>query len=745
MAFRLARQSCLAVSATLVALALAGCGGAVQAGPRVAHEGAAPPPSVAVSDDAFPEAVRALFVSQPGSAEHEARLQGVEARQMERALERFKNKEPTRGLAAVEGGLTLVHSGELTPSLLGPNAPEALRGAARELGNRGDEGRAQAIFEIWSRVAGPNDKAEIQSHLDALALWMKDAVGRGTPMQTGGALENAAVARALLEPSEQARQAARDRASEWIDRAFALRAQSDKRRAPAHPLEVQEALRALQTGAVVLAAIYLRDLDAKGAIQAIEKAQAQDLAPDGLLDALKTAASRPSAESWLALVHLMRPHRDAQGEETGDDEDVVRAAVFAMAVEVYRYDATEIDAAAVLALGLGELGMSDVSPLLLVDAVKAHPEAPNVAGALQITRRSMQDATRAGDAAGARRAFKAAAPLLELASDKSMAGKVEPSAASLRAFMGEIELREGRLDVARSLFQDSLRDEKSGAVLLELARIDRHARRAKEAFDELREALAADDAGSDVALRGEILLETSDLARQQGDANAARTPLTDALKALSRARNAPDPDDRARVERTLSRVLDRFGAAQPAQRALDRAFDAAPRNKAQAAATVGQIVARAFVSGDVQAARSGLSRGLSADLENTDLVYYALWVRLLERQRHVATDGMADRIFTRALDDAGWIGKLAAFGAGLLKSDALVAAAKSPAETTEALFYAAMDRRAAGDMQGANAGLAQVLSAGGIDLLEVAIARDLLDGPRATVGGPVPPEANQTP
>ncbi|MGO9714021.1 MAG: tetratricopeptide repeat protein [Polyangiaceae bacterium] len=747
MASRLARTPRIASFASQAALLslLAGCGGAVQhPSARVAHEGNAPPASLAVSDDAFPEAVRALLASSPGSSERQARLAGVEARQMQRAVDRFKNKEPLRGLAAVVGGLELIHKGELNPSILGPSAAEALRGAARELSARGDEGRAQAVFEIWSRIASPADKAEIQTHLDALALWMKDAVGRGGPMQSGGALENAAVARRLLEPSDQALQEATDRASDWIDRAFALRAASDKsHKAPPSREDVGEALRALQTGAIVLAAIYLRDVDAKGALAAIDKAQAQDLAPDGLLEALKVAAARPSADSWLAVLRAMRPHRDAQGEENGDDEEIVRAATFATAIEAYRLDPTEIDSAAAVALALGEFGMAEASPLVLVDAVKAHPEPRNVSGALQITKRAMQDSVQAGEPDAARRTFHAAQPLLDLAADKALAGKIQPTGAQLRAAMGDIEVREGRLDAARALLEESVKEEKSGGVLLEIARIDRHDKRTQQAFDELREALAADDTANDVALRGEILLETSDLARQQGDARAARTPLTDALKELSKARNVSDPDDRARVERTLSRVLDRFGAAQPAQRALDRAFDAAPRNKAQAAATVGQIVARAFVSGDLAAARDGLQRGLTADLGSDDLVYYALWVRLLERQRHAPTDGTADRIFSRALDDAGWIGRLASFGAGQTKADALIASAKSPAEKTEALFYAAMDRRASGDAQGANTGLQQVLDAGGIDLMEVAIARDLLDGPRATVGGPVPAEAAQ--
>src|SRR5439155_17915618 len=158
-----------------------------------------------------------------------------------------------------------------------------------------------------------------------------------------------------------------------------------------------------------------------------------------------------------------------------------------------------------------------------------------------------------------------------------------------------------------------------------------------------------------------------------------------------------------------------------------------------AAATVGLLVGRAFVRGDLKAAREGLARGIAADLEAEDLVYYALWVRLLERQLRQPTDGVADRVFGSVLDDGRWVGRLAAFGAGLVKAPALLASAKTPAQKTEALFYGAMDRRAAGDAKGAEEDLKRVIGANGIDLMEVAIARDLLSGKNAQIGGPLPP------
>src|SRR5262249_21815955 len=284
-----------------------------------------------------------------------------------------------------------------------------------------------------------------------------------------------------------------------------------------------------------------------------------------------------------------------------------------------------------------------------------------------IAMHAMGGEVEAEDADAARRAFKSALPILKVADDKGLAPKLNPTAARVRAMMGEIELREGRLDEARTLLTQSAAAEKSGSVFLSLARIEWHDGKAPQALERLRDALGADDTMKDAALRGEVLLMTSDIAREQGDMNGARTPLTEALRELAKARNTKDREDRARVERLLSRVLDRFGQPVPAQRALERALEAAPRDKRQAAATVGQLVGRAFVKGDLKAAREGLQRGLAAELDNDDLVYYALWVRLLERQLKVPTDGVAERVFASAVDSGRWTGKIAQFGAGQIK------------------------------------------------------------------------------
>jgi tetratricopeptide (TPR) repeat protein len=306
--------------------------------------------------------------------------------------------------------------------------------------------------------------------------------------------------------------------------------------------------------------------------------------------------------------------------------------------------------------------------------------------------------------------------------------------------MGEIEIGEGHLDAARALLKASVAEEKSGQVLLTLAKIDWHDKQVAAAQEGLRQALQAPDVARNHALRAEVLVTASDIAREQGDTNAARTALVDALRDLTQAR-AGQGDDRMRaaIERALAKVLDRFGASQPASRALERAYDAAPRDKQQVAQTVFQIVGRAFVHGDLAAARDGLARGIAAELETDDLVYFALWVRLLERQQHSAEPSAAiDHIFASAQDDPRWVGRLAQFGLGKLKAADLAAAAKTPSQQVEALFYTTMDKRASGDTSGVDDALKQVVGGTGVGLEEVSIARDLLNA--SHYAGPLPPD-----
>jgi cellulose synthase operon protein C len=694
---------------------------------------------VAVSEDAFPVAVRDLLASEPGSRERQMRLAGVIARQMARVSARFKAKNRDQAVASFAGAMYLVRAGELTTEMLGPNGYDALKSASEEFAKRGDEGRARAAYEMLLRVAPGPEKADIKAHLDAINAWTKDVGGDG-PMRVAGALESAAVTRLLLEPSVEARDDAVAKTFDFIDKAIAFK-QARRARAQVSREEGLEAVRALETGTTVLAAIHVRNADAHAALTVLEKANQKDpqLTRPELMGALKAVIERPDSDRWLDLARVIRPpqQKGRDGDEDyGRDADLLRVAAFVSACEAFRLDSTSPEPAAFVAATLVDLGMGDASPAILSDAAKTHKDPRIIGLGLAVAMQAMGRALDMEEPDTARRAFKTSEALLAAAD--ALKGRVQPSPARAYALMGEIEIREGRLDAAKQLLTASNERERIGAVQLNLARLDWHEGKSKDALERLRVALGTEDVVKDPALRAEVLLVTSDITREQGDENGARKPLADALKDLAKARSTSEAEDRARVERLISRVLDRFGAAKSAEKALERALEAAPRDKRQSAATIGQIIGRAFVRGDLAAAREGLSRGVAAELGRDDLVYEALWVRLLERQQRKTDDPSAERILLQSADDPRWIGKIAAFGAGKIKAVDLVAAAKTPTQKTEALFYAAIDRKASGDAKGADEGLRQVLSSPGLDLVEWSLAREIISGARAQLGGPVP-------
>lgn len=706
-----------------------GCGGPPPKVPRVLHARA---PRGDVPDDQLRLAVRELLAAEPGSADRRAILQGVLARQFARAATRFAAGRPERGLVSVQGALALVHAHELTA--LGTGARAALAPAAMQWASGGDDGRARAAYELLAGVGSGAERADAKEHLTAIAAWSKAAPPK-KPMLAVAAAARAALGRRVLEPTDEALADASLAVLEWIHAALEIRTSFRSHTGTLTQEEAYEARRALEAGGLTLVLLYLRDADAAGAVAALGRGQARALVRDETVKALEAVVDRPTADRWTDLLRSLAPGEAGADDEIPVDRDLLRTTAFTVACEAYRLDPTQVEPAIVVADGFQAFGMAEVAPVILADLVRAHPDARIVSAATSVTLRAMAAEAEAQEPDAARRAYRGAQPVLAAA---DVIKGVVPSAARVRSAMGEIELREGRLQAARELLMASARAETSGAVLLSLGRVERHQGDIAAALLHLQQGRAAPDAVKDPALDGEILLTIGDIARDRGDMAAARAPLAEALQALSRAHTAAAPDERARALRVLAQVLTRFGAVKNAQRALDRAFDATPRDKQQLAATLGLAIAGALVRGDLDAARDGLARSVGAELDADDLVYHALWVRLLERALHARTNGAADRVFATLQGEDRWTSKLAAFGAGKLRPSELAGVAKTDVQRVEAVFYVAMDRRASGDAKGTDEALRQVLALPGVDLMETAIARELLAGARAIVGPPPP-------
>lgn len=679
--------------------------------------------TVEVSDEAFAGAVRDLLSAPRKSSERDTRLEGVLGRQMDRAHALFRRKATERGLASVKGGLYLVRAGDLKASTLGPHGVEALGAAVKELSQRGDEGRSRALYEVLLRIVPAAQRNDMQWHLDALASWTKDGQavdvesGANAGMDASSEAQRVALTRALLEPSQEALEAATKATQAWFNAAM-------------HPLPTWsrwdrvERARAIQSAAATLIALHLRDADARGAVDAISHDdKLRQSAPRKLFAATAALADKDEGERWREVLDTLLPSEDGE-DDLVVDRDLLASSLMTTATEAYRADPTSLKPALTLAELLQSFGMGEASPAVLVDSCKAHPDAISLDQSLFITERALEAATEVDDPDAARRTYRAAAPILAAAEQAKLQLKTSP--ARVRGTMGEIELREGRLDVARDLLKSATAAEASPTLLLDLARIERHDGDLPAAAAHLRSAL---DSAREPAVRGEITLVASDVAVAQGDAEGARKQLGDALKALVAARTTREPAVRARIERAIARIYDRFGLTKQADDALQRALDAAPRDKTQLAATLALSGSRAVVQGNLRAARDVLSRAVTADLEEDDLVYFALWARSIERLQHASSDGVADRVFASVSDDGSWTAKLAAFGTGKLPADALIAAAVSPSKHVEALFYVALDRRSKSDRVGADEQLKQVVAGAGIDLIEAELARKLLTPP----------------
>lgn len=646
---------------------------------------------------------------------------------MDRAHALFRKKSSERGLAAVKGGLYLLRPGDLRATTLGPHGVDALTAAVKDVSQRGDEGRSRALYEVLVRIAAPAQRADVQGHLEALAAWTKDergAEGSGggkeqptyATMDTPAEVQRVALTRALLEPSKDALDEATNATRSWL---FA----AAKPQPTWSRYDRVEAVRAKQSASATVIALHLRDADPRGAVDALDHdAFLRQTAPRRLFGAVAALADRDDGEHWREVLDALLPGSDDGEDDPIIDRDLLAAALATTATEAYRADPSQLKPALTLAELLQAFGMGEASPAVLVDACKAHPTVVSLDQSLFITQRALEAATEADDPDAARRTFKAAEPILTIAEHAKLQLKTTP--ARVRGTMGEIELREGKLDVARDLLKNATSAEPSPQLLLDLARIERHDGDLTGAAAHLKTAF---DGATDAAPRAEITLLSSDLLVAQGDAEGAKKQLADALKMLVAARSTTrEPGVRARIERAIARVYDRFGLAKQADESIARAIEAAPRDKTQLAATLALAGSRAVVRGDLKASRNALSRAVAADLDDEDLVYFALWERTVERQQHAVTDGVANRVIASIADDGSWSAKLAAFGAGKINGDQLAAVAQSPAKRVEALFYVALERRNKGDRAGADEAFKQVIAGAGVDLIESDLARQLL-------------------
>ncbi len=682
-----------------------------------------------VSEEAFAKTTHELLLNRERGAKELSLLVGAIQTQLARSERRFSEGELAAGDDALSGAFLLLQAGQMWPEALS-RSEKALNYGATEAARVGNAGRARALYQQLERILpdGPL-KSDVQRHLHALASWPAPS-SQMSALQAAGERQRISVQQALIDSSPGMLQAADRDVIAWIQTAF----ESDIAERPiVSPMDRDEALeayRAVRGGGLILVALHLRHGDPLGALQVLDRADLLRILPPRMRDRLRTAGEEDSPDAWVDLFRLFDAAQSEGAPETGLDRRVARGAAWGAALGLYRSAPGEAETAMPLAMMLVDLGMADVATTLLSQNLDHRASAEAVAWSLALVLRAVVQEDRVGQLEDARRAFAGAAPLLELAEDPRYA-TITPRPARLHYVMGVLETRSAHLDRALPHFQRAVRGEATVPALKSLAGIERQRGNPDEALRSLGAAVQVAQSGGDIIAEAEIEEEIFAIERDRGNTRAAEVALRRALdKVLAASEVDTTQDSRARVERSLARILEHYGEDKAARRAAERALEASQSDLGQLTATLTDISRRALTTGDLRTARKATREALSADLAPEDLIYIALWQRLLERKLSAPSDGSSEEAFSRLADATGWVAKLRSWGRGRIGDEALLEAAHDRVQQVEAAFYVAMAKRMNGAPDQGTAELRKVAGSQAIDLVEVTIARDLLTQPK---------------
>jgi cellulose synthase operon protein C len=678
-----------------------------------------------VNDGNFAPEVVNLLQNREQTPERLGRLVGVVRYELGRAAVLFDSGHDTAALGAVQGALYLVRTGELHPAMFeGRTAP--LLAAASHVARNGSEGRAAALYALLKQALPMGDaKAEVNAHITALEKWQEATKSRGA-LQALGRDERNAVERALWDPSEEALRAARLATVQWIGGALGY---SKEQLPPSDDFEREEAIeayRAVRTGALTLAALYMRSGNSAGALEAVDSPQVSRVVSPHLREALHRAADGADPDALFELFSTF----DRLSETTGDaslDSELARAAAWGSAVELCRAQPKAIRGVVPISTLLMKHGMAEAAPLLVSGPLQATPEADVASWTLGYVLEALMRYDSVGDLPAARRTFTNAGSIVGFIETRPQLAKaVSPSISRLRYAMGTLEARTGDLAKAKSLIEATVQIEPSLPALELLAAIDRQKGNSSAALKSLATATKIATETSDPSSVADARLAMFEVYQDLGDSTEAARALDAALRrALDARQLAHTGAEQASAERVLARVLEEYGSLDASRRATLRAYDASRSDARQLTATVLEAARRGLTRGDLWSARDAARRAVGASLPSEDIVYVALWLRLLERHLGVPSDGTVEEALAIIDEDAGWPAKLRAWVLGRMTDEQLMNTARGRVEQTEASFYAAMAAYAVKDTRALER-LERIARSEAIQLVEVAIARDVV-------------------
>lgn len=688
-------------SAFWLLLGAMGCGGAPavpavpKADPSLASAGEADPIAGLgpVEDSAL------VLKALRGNAAEPGRAEGVSKafqQQVRYADTRRRMGEWPDAVRALAGAMALVRTGEAERLPLAASTRNALAGFADAFARAGREGEALGCYLWLSRPGDPGFSDSAAAHERALETWMQEAIEEH-PSSWDSALARARVH--AWYPSMRAREEAETALSNWIS---VLRAAGSRLgRGSAGEL------RALQNGmrdvGPELAALYLRDGDARGAAAALERADKTN--GREVAAGLRAYAEAPTEAHTLPLLALVAPQENNEPAARALYGRVALSTSFVRLLMPLSATNTQRPTFALTVAALDGFRMAYVASAL------PRPSAPRKDARAAAALMLQEVATRelgAEDIARAERTLNDVDALLHegepdlddsgalrmltylRASARALDGDFKGAESLLAALLPIGSKEPGTLEYASAL-EGMRRDSEAQAFL-----------RGRDAKREGRESLFLQNN----ALRLQTLSATTDV--ELGKVRAAWQALC--------TPPAKDASDRVRVLRCGS-ILAAMGL--PAGKVPTAELGAA------GAESDARMVAHESAAADLfRGTPEGMItvRGaLESGVTPAELVYPALWTQSALPAGHPDRAWLSSHVFAPAELDPRWRGRVASF-ARTGDLNALRAAAAGKLEQAEADFYEGLAKHRLGDHSGAKASWNRVLDARPVGLQEYEFA-----------------------
>lgn len=690
---------------------------------------------VDVSDDDF--AASLVRVLQDGSRTPErlGLLTGVVRRQLVHAQQRFVLGQSEQGTASVLGALYLLRVGEGQTSMITDQGAKALDGAIKFLGSRGDEGRVHALMRM--RVSTLEEKAPeraaLQEHLSNLERWLSETHA-GSEGERRGSEARYLMARSMVDASDETLEAAADAIISWVDRGIEIDLafrQFGRRPSRAESIEFA---RALETGAMMIAALYVRHGEAARALTKIEGSNVRHVLDPRLERALRVAAEDGDVRGWglltVAFGNETMPNEDNESATEHLPAEFVEAALWGSALEAYRKQPSHPQAALIVAERLVNFGMAEGAAAVMSGSLGPSPSLEFVEDACEVLLRGIAIDVLIGDDDTARRTYRLAAPIVNAAMQIDHPPKeLSTPLSKLQELMGLVEMRNSNVAAAKPLLTAAARLDPTTRRWLRIARLERQRGDSEAALEALRLARMTQDVRFELFQKGTANLVAFEIHRDAGKEAEARKALDEAYAtAIAARKKGGDAATKAVIELLTSRLFDIYGRPVEAKQAYDKAISNAfmlgdaDLNEL----VVRYVVSRSILRNDPALARATLEQAIDLNVDEATRVYAALSLHVLQK-KSATPDDLVTRGLTIGADRDLWLVKLANWGRGKMTDDALIGAARNLEEKTEAEFFTAMARRVAGDKE-ADTVLRRIANTPVLNFA-VDIARDLLAPP----------------